>query len=135
MAKLLYITCDLKSMEDSYSLSIGKEFLNKYLQYNPDDEISFLDLYRDNIQRIDIDVLNGWEKMRNGAAFVSLNDDEKRKIVRIWKHADQFITTDKYLFVTPMFNLGFTHSKVWVCDCCSRHNYLSCCICGVCKIR
>lgn len=107
MAKLLYVTCDLKPVEHSCCLSIGRAFLNKYLRFNPMDEIHFLDLYRDNIQRIDIDVLNAWDKMRNGVAFDFLNKDEKRKIDRIWKHADQFIEADKYLFITPMFNLGF----------------------------
>ncbi|QEM68764.1 FMN-dependent NADH-azoreductase [Geobacter sp. FeAm09] len=107
MAKLLYVTCNLKPVEHSRSLSIGKVFLNKYVQFNPQDEIAFLDLYRDNIQRIDTDVLNGWEKIRGGGSLASLNDDEKRKIGRIWRHVDQFVTADKYLFVTPMFNLGF----------------------------
>ncbi len=107
MAKLLYVTCNLKPVESSISLSIGKVFLDEYLRLNPKDEIHFLDLYRDNIQRIDIDVLNGWEKMRAGSVFASLNKDEQRKIDRIWMCADQFIAADKYLFVTPMFNLGF----------------------------
>lgn len=107
MARLLYITCNLKPAEISCSLSVGKEFLDEYLRQNPDDEVHFLDLYRDNIQRIDADVLSGWGKMRNGASFASLTDDEQRKIGRICKHADQFIAADKYVFVTPMFNLGF----------------------------
>lgn len=107
MAKLLYVTCNLKPAELSRSLSVGKEFLNEYLRQNPTDEVHFLDLYRDNIQRIDADVLGGWGRMRNGESFASLTIDEQRKIGRIWKHADQFIAADKYVFVTPMFNLGF----------------------------
>ena len=107
MAKLLYVTCNLKPVELSRSLSVGKEFLDEYLRQNPDDEVHILDLYRDNIQRIDADVLGGWGKMRNGENFASLTIDEQRKIGRIWKHADQFIAADKYVFVTPMFNLGF----------------------------
>jgi FMN-dependent NADH-azoreductase len=107
MARLLYITCNLKSLEASRSLSIGKKFLDEYIKQNPGDEVHFLDLYRDNIQRIDADVLSGWGKMRNGETFASLSSDEQRKIGRIWKHADQFIAAEKYVFVTPMFNLGF----------------------------
>jgi len=107
MAKLLYVTCNLKPVELSRSLSVGKAFLDEYLIQNPDDEVHFLDLYRDNIQRIDADVLAGWGKMRNGESLASLASDEQRKIGRIWKHADQFIAADKYVFVTPMFNLGF----------------------------
>ncbi len=107
MAKLLYVTCNLKPVEHSRSLSVGKEFLDEYVRRNPGDEVHFLELYRDNIQRIDADVLGGWGKMRNGESFDSLTIDEQRKVGRIWKHADQFIAADKYLFVTPMYNLGF----------------------------
>lgn len=107
MAKLLYVTCNLKPMEHSRSLSVGKEFLDEYLRSNPGDEVHSLELYRDNIQRIDADVLGGWGKMRNGESFNALTIDEQRKVGRIWKHADQFIAADKYVFVTPMFNLGF----------------------------
>jgi FMN-dependent NADH-azoreductase len=107
MTKLLYVTCNLKPVEDSCSLSIGKAFLDEYIRLNPKDEIHFLDLYRDNIQRIDIDVLNGWEKMRGGADTAFLSEDEKRKVSRIWRLADQFIAADKCLFVAPMFNPGF----------------------------
>jgi len=107
MANLLYVTCNLKPVEHSRSLSVGKKFLDEYLTRNPDVEVHFLDLYRDNIQRIDTDVLSGWGKMRSGAGFASLTNDEQRKVGRIWKHADQFAAADKYVFVTPMFNLGF----------------------------
>lgn len=107
MAKLLYVTCNLKPAELSRSLSVGNEFLDEYLKQNPDDEVHFLDLYRDHIQRIDADVLAGWGKLRSGENLASLSADEQRKISRIWKHADQFIAADKYVFVTPMFNLGF----------------------------
>lgn len=107
MARVLYVTCNLKPVERSRSLSVGKEFLDDYLKYNPDDEVQMLDLYRDNIQRIDADVLSGWGKMRNGESFASLASDEQRKIGRIWSHADQFVSADKCVFVTSMFNLGF----------------------------
>ena len=107
MKKLLYVTCNLKPVGHSRSLSVGKEFIDEYHRHNPDDEVHVIDLYRDNIQRIDADVLSGWGKMRNGAIFSSLSIDEQRKVGRIWKLADQFIAADKYVFVTPMFNLGF----------------------------
>ena len=46
MAKLLYVTCNLKPVELSRSLSVEKEFLDEYLRQNPDDEVHFLDLYQ-----------------------------------------------------------------------------------------
>lgn len=107
MAKMLYVTCNLKPVEQSISLSIGKEFLNEYISRNPHDEVHFLDLYRDNIQRFDADVLSVVGKLRHGLNVNPLTEDEQRKISRIWKLADQFIMADKYTFVTPMWNLGF----------------------------
>src|SRR5574340_304746 len=97
MARILYVICNLKPVELSRSLSVGKEFLDEYLRQNPADEVHFLDLYRDNIQRIDADVLSGWGEMSKGENFASLTIDQQRKIGRIWKHADQFIAADKYV--------------------------------------
>jgi len=107
MAKLLFVTCNLKPIEKSRSLTLGKVFLDEYLKHNHLDDVYFLDLYRDNIQRIDLDVLTGWGKMRGGQSFAALNADEQRKITRIWNLADQFVTADKYVFVTPLWNLSF----------------------------
>jgi FMN-dependent NADH-azoreductase len=107
MATLLYVTCNLKPVEISNSLSVGKEFLDEYIRRNPDDEVHLLDLYRDNIQRFDADVLSGAGKLRCGQDFTALTEDEQRKISRIWRLADQFIAADRYVFVTPMWNLGF----------------------------
>lgn len=107
MAKLLYVTCDLKPLDHSLSLIAGDEFLNEYLKWNPRDEIHMLDLYRDNIQRFDADVLSALEKIRNGHHFATLDPDEQRKLARIWKLADQFIAADKSVFATNMWNFGF----------------------------
>jgi FMN-dependent NADH-azoreductase len=107
MAKLLYIMCELNPAEKSPALFVASKFLNEYLKRNPSDEIHVLDLYRDYIQRIDADILSGWEKINQGHAFVTLADDEQRKISRLWKLTDQFIAADKYVFVTPMWNIGF----------------------------
>lgn len=107
MAKLLYVTCELKPVEHSRSLIVGSEFLNEYLKWNPSDEIHMLDLYRDKIQRVDADVLSGLEKLRHGHHVAALTADEQRKIGRVWRLADQFIAADKYVLVTPMWNLGF----------------------------
>jgi len=113
MERLLYITCDLQPVEHSRSLIAGSEFLSEYLKWNPEDEIHMLDLYRDNIQRVDADVLSGLGKMNSGHHFAALTTDEQRKISRIWRLADQFVAADKYVFVTPMWNLGFP-AELWM---------------------
>ncbi|MDR3581470.1 MAG: NAD(P)H-dependent oxidoreductase [Oryzomonas sp.] len=107
MANLLYVTCDLKPVNESRCLKIGSEFLYEYINCNPSDEVYMLDLYRDNIQHSDADVMRGMEKMHNGHHLAALAPDEQRKIGRIMKLIDQFIAADKYVFVTTTWNLGF----------------------------
>lgn len=106
MAKVLYITANPKPEDQSYSLSVAKEFLNTYRQQNPDDEIIELDLYKLDIPYIDTDVFSGWGKLQQGTAFEDLTADEKAKVGRINELTDQFIAADKYIFVTPMWNFS-----------------------------
>jgi FMN-dependent NADH-azoreductase len=107
MAKLLYITANPKAEEQSFSLSVGRAFLNAYKQQNPQDEIVELDLYQTDIPYIDTDVFSGWGKLQQGHAFDQLSADEKAKVSRINQLTDQFIEADKYVFVTPMWNFSF----------------------------
>ncbi len=107
MAKLLYVTCNVRPQDRSRTLTLGYEFLEEYLRWNPQDEVQVLDVYRDSIQRVDQDVLNAWglfERDENCALF---SDEERRKISRVWRLADQFSACDKYVFVTHSLNLWF----------------------------
>jgi FMN-dependent NADH-azoreductase len=117
MATVLYVTCNLKPATVSRSLSVGTAFLLEYGRTHPGDEIQMLDLYRDPIQRIDSDVLAGWGKLRSGQPFAALSEDEQRKISRIDRLADQFVAADKYVFVTPMWNLSFPAELKMYVDC------------------
>jgi FMN-dependent NADH-azoreductase len=107
MARVLYITANPKPVDQSYSLSVGEAFLEAYRQESPQDEIIRLDLYKVEIPYIDTDVFNGWGKLQQGAAFEQLSADEKAKVGRINELTDQFVSADKYVFVTPMWNFGF----------------------------
>ncbi|WP_044747755.1 FMN-dependent NADH-azoreductase [Bacillus alveayuensis] len=107
MAKLLYITANPKPEEQSFSLSVGRAFLNAYKQQNPQDEIVELDLYQIDIPYIDTDVFSGWGKLQQGQAFDQLSAEEKEKVSRINQLTDQFIEADKYVFVTPLWNFSF----------------------------
>lgn len=119
MAKLLYITCNLKPVEASNSLTLGKAFLEAYKSKNPNDEITLIDLYRDDIQRIDADVINGWGKLRRGALFDSLNKAEKQKIKKMHARADEFAAADKIVLAAPLWNLGFpAEMKMYIDNVC-----------------
>jgi FMN-dependent NADH-azoreductase len=108
MANLLYVTCNVRAQDKSRTLSLGYEFLDEYLRRNPQDEVQILDLYRDSIQRVDQDVLNALGRIEQGEDYIiHLSEEERRKMSRIWRLADQFSRCDKYVFVTHSLNLWF----------------------------
>ena len=69
MANLLYVTCNVRTQNSSRILSLGAEFLEEYLRWNPRDEVQVLDLYRDSIQRVDQDVLNARGRIERGEDY------------------------------------------------------------------
>lgn len=104
MKKVLYITANPKSEEGSYSLAVGSAFINAYKKQNPGDQIIELDVYKENIPLIDDDVFSGWGKLQQGISFDKLTEIEKQKVGRINELTEQFISVDKYVFVTPLWN-------------------------------
>lgn len=107
MTKVLYITAHPHDDTQSYSMAVGKEFIETYKKVNPDHEIINLDLYKETIPPIDVDVFSGWGKLRSGQAFDELSDEEKAKVGRLSELCEQFIAADKYIFVTPLWNFSF----------------------------
>lgn len=107
MATVLYITANPKPENESFSLSVGRAFLDAYRQQMPGDRITELDLYKmEKLPYIDADVFSGWGKLQQGTSFDQLAQDEKAKISRINELTDQFVSADKYVFVTPLWNLS-----------------------------
>lgn len=107
MAKVLYIAANPKQEQQSFSLSVGRAFLNAYKQHHPEDEIVELHIYDMDIPYIDADVFSGWSKLQQGQAFDQLSKNEQTKIARINELCEQFMEADKYIFVTPMWNFSF----------------------------
>lgn len=106
MAKILYITANPKPIEQSFSLSVGKAFMDAYKQENPNDQITELDLYKMEVPLLDPDVFSGWGKLQQGTAFDQLSAQEKSKVSKINQLTEQFVNADKYVFVTPLWNLS-----------------------------
>jgi FMN-dependent NADH-azoreductase len=107
LATLLYITAHPLDHQMSYSLAVGKAFVDAYKEKHPQDHVVHLDLYKLGIPHIDADVFSGWGQLRSGAAFDKLPESEKSKITKLNELVDQFVAADKYVFVTPMWNLSF----------------------------
>lgn len=107
MATLLYITAHPNETESSYSLAVGKQFLEAYRAANPNDEIKHLDLFKMDIPRLDADVFSAWNKLGSGTSFEELTNAEQSKVSRLGELVDQFVASDKYVFVNPTWNFSF----------------------------
>lgn len=103
MSKVLFIKSSPLQEEFSKSTKIAKVFLYEYLTFHPSDEVEELDLYKMDIPFIDEDVMNGWQKLSISA---TLSEVEAAKIALINRFTEQFIQADKFIFVSPLWNLG-----------------------------
>lgn len=107
MAEILFITAHPHDDTVSYSMAVAKAFIDSYKESHPDDNVVHLDLYKENIPEIDVDVFSGWGKLRSGTDFNELSESEKSKVGRLNELVEQFIAADKYVFVTPLWNFSF----------------------------
>lgn len=106
MTKVLYITAHPHDDTQSYSMAVGKAFIDTYKEKNPEHEVLHLDLYKEDIPHIDADVFSGWGKLR-AKGFEELSAEEKAKVGRLSELVEQFVAFDKYVFVTPFWNFSY----------------------------
>lgn len=107
LATVLHITAHPHDHQTSFSMAVGKAFIDTYREANPNDEVIHLDLYSIQLPHIDADVFSGWGKLRGGQQFSDLSKEEQSKVGRLGEITDQFVAADKYVFVTPMWNFSF----------------------------
>ncbi|MED1919146.1 NAD(P)H-dependent oxidoreductase [Bacillus thuringiensis] len=107
MATVLYITAHPRDDERSYSMTVGKEFLQVYRSTHPQDEVVHLDLFKLDLPQHDGDVLDARDKLRQGVSFDQLTPAEQSKLGRIFQVLEQFIAADKYIFVSPIWNFSY----------------------------
>ncbi|WP_297422042.1 FMN-dependent NADH-azoreductase [Clostridium sp.] len=96
MCKVLYIKANAKPDEQSRTFKISDRFIEEYKVNNPSDEITVLDLYKENINFIKPEDLE--------AIFGPKNEESRNH--PILKYAYQFSEADKYVIAAPMWNLS-----------------------------
>lgn len=114
MATLLCVQANPKKAENSKSLTMARAFLAAYREAHPEDRVETVDVYRDSIPLLDEQVLETWDKLHGEA---SLSEAEQAKLAAITKYTDQFIAADKYVFVTPLWNLSVPPMMKAYIDC------------------
>lgn len=107
MGKLLYITANPKGLEKSKGLQIGEAFLETYQEVRPEVEIKRIDLFALDFVQMDADLVSARGKLAGyGYTLDQLTDCEREKILKMHALADEFISYDYYVFVSPMWNLS-----------------------------
>jgi len=91
MSKVLYIKANPKTKENSYTFKMSEAFVKEYQKANPNDEITVLDLYQEDIKPLTAEMI--------GELFTN-EDSQLRRYVK------QFINADKYIIAAPMWNLS-----------------------------
>ncbi|WP_346860298.1 NAD(P)H-dependent oxidoreductase [uncultured Draconibacterium sp.] len=96
MSKVLYIKANAKPEGESRTFRISDSLIHKYMEIHPEDEITVLDLYEENLQFLPKGKL---QELRNVAG-------DAGKDHPILKYAYQFLQADKYIISEPIWNLG-----------------------------
>lgn len=106
MSTLLYVQANPRPAEESKSLAMAREFMKVYRETHPGDKIISVDCYRDKIPLVDEELLSAWDKLARQMPFTALTPVEQAKVGAVNNFTDQFLAADKYVFVTPLWNLG-----------------------------
>ena len=114
MASVLVVKGHPLTAEESRTVKALTSFLTSYKENHPDDEVTVLELYRDDIPEIDEELLSGWEALRAGAEFTSLSESQQQKIARFNELTEQFLAADKIVIANALWNLNIpTKLKAW----------------------
>lgn len=105
MAKILFIKSTPVEDAASRSTQVARVFLNRYLELHPEDEVTELDLFRMQVPYVDLDILNAKTKLRS-MPVSELGAEEQQKLAVIDSYTRQFMDADKYIVVSPLWNLG-----------------------------
>lgn len=117
MKKLLYITVNSKPEELSASKTVGRAFVNKFLEKHKEFILEELDLYQCHIPRLEYDYFEKRNCMIKEEDFSKLNEKQQEEVHKIVKLVDQFKEADLYVIAAPMWSLSFPAPLKEYIDC------------------
>ncbi len=117
MKKLLYITVNSKPEELSASKTVGRRFVNKFLEKHNEFVLEELDLYQCHIPRLEYEYFEKRNCMIKEKDFNKLNEKQQEEVHKIVKLVDQFKEADVYVIAVPMWSLSFPAPLKEYIDC------------------
>lgn len=107
MNKLLYITANPKPENLSASKTVGRAFVNRFLERNEEFELEELDLYKSHIPRLEYEYFIDRNCMIDEQDIRKLDLKQQNEVKRIIELCDQFKSADMYVIAAPMWSLSF----------------------------
>lgn len=117
MNKLLYITVNSKPEELSSSRTVGRAFVNRFLEVHPEFSVEELDLYKEHIPRLEYQYFESRNCIVNEEACEQLPEKEKQEVHKIVKLCNQFREADVYVIAAPVWSLSFPAPLKEYIDC------------------
>ncbi|MGG7162732.1 FMN-dependent NADH-azoreductase [Clostridium ihumii] len=117
MKKLLYITVNSKPEELSASKTVGRAFVNKFLDCHDDFELQELDLYEAHIPRLEYQYFEKRNCLLNDYDLKKLDEKEQKEVRKIIALCNQFKDADVYVIAAPMWSLSFPAPLKEYIDC------------------
>lgn len=122
MSKLLYITVNSKPENLSSSKTIGRAFINRFVEKHPEFTVDELDLYKDHIPRLEYQYFQQRNCIINEDATKDLPEKEQKEVQRIVDLCNQFVSADVYVIASPMWSLSFPAPLKEYLDCIVQEN-------------
>src|SRR4051794_24576985 len=102
MSNVLFIKANNRPAEQSVSVKLYNEFLENYKLNNPEDKITELDLFAEQLPYYDNTLITGMYKSSQG---YELTAEEAAGAAVVNKYLEQFIAADKVVFGFPLWNM------------------------------
>ena len=107
MAKMLVVKANPKPVERSVGLSVGESFINSYKNANPNDSVTEINLFEMFIPEVDGNMMTAWGLLQDGKPFTTLSGEQQKQLGASNAILEEFLSYDKYVFITPMWNLSY----------------------------
>ncbi|AIK40359.1 FMN-dependent NADH-azoreductase 4 [Bacillus pseudomycoides] len=102
MTTVLFVKANNRPAEQAVSVKLYEAFLASYKESHPNDTVVELDLYKEELPYVGVDMINGTFKSGRG---VDLTAEEAKAVAVADKYLDQFLAADKVVFAFPLWNL------------------------------
>ncbi|TYP70078.1 FMN-dependent NADH-azoreductase [Paenibacillus methanolicus] len=101
MANVLFVKANNRSADQAVSVKLYDAFLASYKQSHPEDQVTELDLFAENLPYYDASRINAMFKAGRG---LELSPEEVEIAAYVNRYLNQFIEADKVVFAFPLWN-------------------------------